>query len=436
MRRYLLSILLALLVCSAASGQQALPDYVIRSLRQPRFSDDNSQVFIEFVVANQGAAASSAATVLLFTGAGEEITRQAIAPLAADSSQAVTLSFPASRFPSGSTQSLQIVVGVDEVEPSESETIENNFGRVSVTLPTSVQPLPQTTAEPAPIISAEGQRISILGVSIDLADRESLALVVGLVGGALLLLILFVLFLRLLFRRPPTFGAWQPPYAQSPWLDPNTMPGRRQGWQPHAQNDLPPPPSTGEGAAHARKLLTSIDGRKLANWQVTGMRLCQYDQYGRITRTQAVAPKRLLRRLNGTFARSASPDQSQLERRLRPVARALSSTFARKMSARSVTLPIALDLHFQGVHGEVRIVFELYVVQYGQWRRIDQWEPEMNITDKTLHELYTYTIYGQRSNESWKMFRQRMQQDVVFLLAQMVMPEQPSVGEENLRQSQ
>jgi len=78
--------------------------------------------------------------------------------------------------------------------------------------------------------------------------------------------------IRLLLRRPPTFGNWQPPYATMPPLDPNSTYGRRQMWQQHAANNIVPSPCA-MGSIHARKLLLGMDAEYLSGWKVIALRL-------------------------------------------------------------------------------------------------------------------------------------------------------------------
>ncbi|MBZ0288514.1 MAG: hypothetical protein K8I30_12930, partial [Anaerolineae bacterium] len=234
------------------------------------------------------------------------------------------------------------------------------------------------------------------------------------------LLIILVMLLRTIFQKPATFGAWQPPYVNMPFLDPNTTPARRQGWQQYAQNDLLPPPPGGEGTTHMRKLLTSPDGTSLSGWRVTAMRLNQYDQYGRITRSQYIAPGRFIRRLNRVIKQSPTLTVDDLAQRVRPLAGMLANRFLKRVVPRTATLPIALDIHLQGAHGNVRILFELYLVQGGQWRRLDQWEPELALIEPAIDENLTYTLHGLRPGEVYKNFPQRLQSDLTRLLVEVM----------------
>ena len=109
---------------------------------------------------------------------------------------------------------------------------------------------------------------------------------IGVVAIVLILLWVISVIVRLLFSRPPTFAAWQPPYVITPLMDPNSTNGRRQLWQQHAQSDTLPLPCS-PGSYMVRKLLIGSSGVKLSGWHVTGLRISQYDRYGRVARSQS-----------------------------------------------------------------------------------------------------------------------------------------------------
>lgn len=392
--------------------QQGPPDYAVRSLQPARVS--NNEIVIQFDVVNFGGpAATTGVTALLITDQGEEVDREPVPPLQAQESVTLTLSFPVARFPVGSTQSIRIsLAGLEEVEAPIPDARENNTSApILVTIPAP-------GAQPSDASAAEG--MTILGFPIDLSNPIYIAVLAGVLLAGIFLVIIIVAILRILFQRPAAFGAWQPPYASTPFLDPNTTAGRRQGWQQFAQNDLLPPPPTAEGATHVRKLLTGLDGTSLGNWRITALRLNQYDQYGRITRSQYIAPGRLVKRLNRVARQAPSLSADDLARRVHPIAGSLANRFVRNIVPRTATLPIALDIRLQGRHGEVRVTFELFYVQGGQWRKIDQWEPEIALVDQTIDENLTYTLYGLRAGEAYKSFPQRLQGDLTRLLVEMM----------------
>ena len=135
---------------------------------------------------------------------------------------------------------------------------------------------------------ASGSQINILGFSFDTNNPVHRTALIAISGALVILLLLLLVVVRLLFRRDPSFSIQLPPYANVPPMSPATDAGRRQGWQFHAQNDLLPPRPANEGSTHIRKILIGIDGEKLSNWEIAGLRLSQYDQYGRVTRSEVI----------------------------------------------------------------------------------------------------------------------------------------------------
>lgn len=420
MFRPLLIAALLLVQVLTAAAQTAAPDYAIRNIRG-RISEDGAQAVVEFEVQNLGGAASERATASLkVIRTGEEIATGVVPPLASGGLFTVRLAFDTALFAPGSVESLRAAVGVDEVEPTGAQTLLNNYAQISLTFPERPEATPEPApAAPEPADDPVNRLLAPLGIQVDWSDPVQLAIVAALALVALILLLILWVILRLLFGRPPSFGNWSPPYATAFPHDPNSVPGRRQQWQQHAQNNLLPPP-TAEGAAYARKLLLGPDGRPLSGWQVMAIRICQYDMYGRLSRSQALAPRRLVRRLNGALRRAGALDDELLLRRLRPVGRGLAARLRRRVTERTAMLPVALDVRLRGKHGDVHILFELYQCRYGEWQRLDQWEPEMLVGGRWIEESYTFTAYGQRPGESTAAFYQRLGDDLTLALASMV----------------
>jgi hypothetical protein len=430
MRRLSL-FLLFLLFTLPVLAQETGPDYAIRSLRQPRFTPDNSQVIVEFDVINNGTEATVPSTVRLYTELGEDVARDQIAPLPANGRATVTLTFRADTFPQNSTQSLRIAVGIDEVESADSATAGDNFSRISVLIPelgnitppapTEEAPSTDTDAEASPLAAISTWLEGLdLGFTFDAQNPVHLA-----VAGALSCVLLFIVvvgfvLLRLIFYKKPVFGTYIPPYANMPLVDPHSIMGQRQGWQQHAQNDLMPGPVTQEGATHIRKRLTSYDGVKLGNWQIKGMRLCQYDQYGRVASSQTIAPQGNIKTLNRALKKWADLPAESLTKKLKPTARGLARQFRKKVNQRSAPLPVALDIGFEGGHGEVRILFELYQVKQGYWQQVDHWEPEMTVMGKRIQESFSYSLRGMFPGETLKDFHKRLEQDIAQMLAYLI----------------
>ena len=414
---------LFLFICLCAAwpafhaAAQADADYTIRNLRPPRFADDGREIVVEFDVVNNGGPTTRTASVLLVnTATSQEIVRDNITPIAPGATQTFIISFAADVLPVDGPRSLRLTVGLGDVEPFGSATSSDNQATFRV------PPAPTPPPPPAPL-PARPTLPTLPSLDIDLNNPLSLIGLGAVLSAGIILLALLIMLLRLLFRRPPVFGSEAPPYAGAATLDPNTTAGRRQSWQQIAQNDAPPIGPAVEGAAHIRKLLLGMDGVRLSNWRITGVRLSQYDQYGRVTRSQMIAPRGSVRRLNRIIRRGGDLNQEQLVKRLRPIARGLAGRFRRRINPRGAFLPVALDLRFQGVHGEVRIVFELFGASEGQWQFIDRWDPEMTVTERVIHEVFTYSLHGLRPGETFKAFGPRLTDDIVAVLAAMIAAE-------------
>lgn len=423
-------ICLVVIVCviSLPAMAQGNPDYAIRNIRS-RFSDDNQQVEVRFEVWNIGADASATATATLnVIATGQQVATDVVAPLRAQEIVTVTLTFPTSLFAPGTVESFRAAVGVDEVEAQGSADIGNNFAQISITFPASLSEATPDAATPAPQPNAVTDEnalskfLNTLNIQINWDDPAQVALVAGVSGAALILLLIILLVVRTITQRAPDFANWQPPYLNMPMLDPNTLAGRRQQWQFHAQNSSLPL-SGSEGAFHIRKLPTDVTGQQyLGGWHVVGLRLSQYDQYGRISRSQVFASQRAVRRMNQVIRRRERLSREQMLRRLQPVAKHMTRRFHRKLSERTVMLPIALDARLRGRHGDVQIRFELYQFMQRYWTLIDQWQPEMVVTSKIIYESAAYTLYGQRPAESPKDFRARLPAEAAQLLVEMIAP--------------
>jgi hypothetical protein len=184
-------------------------------------------------------------------------------------------------------------------------------------------------------------------------------------------------------------------------------------------NNLLPPYGT-PGQYQVRKLLTGPDGRYLHNWKAAGLRMSQYDAYGRVARSQVIVSGGAIRRLNGASKAGRKLDTPRLQRRLRPVARELVKRMRGKWNARNSVLPLVLDLRFEGRYGKAHIWFELVQYRGTQWEPVDRWEPEMPILGKIIHESFSMTAFGQRPGEDTRAFRARLQDDLAALLAELL----------------
>ncbi|HLV34937.1 MAG TPA: hypothetical protein VKY59_07490 [Spirillospora sp.] len=414
--RALLIFVFVLMLAVPALGQTG-PDYIITNIRPAQLSANGRSVLVVFDVNNQGRTATTNAAVrLIHQNTGEELASQSLRPLIQNEGVTVALLIPLETLQPDQAQTLVVSIELDPDSPVTENIV--------------VPPLDELSAAPPLTTPAteSGLETILRNLGFNLADPVHRAALIGVGIALLIILVLFLLILRLLFRRQPRFELHLPPYANVPPMAPSTNAGRRQGWQFHAQNDLPPPYPANEGSTHIRKLLVGVDGLKLGNWEITGMRMNQYDQYGRIARSEIVAAPRDCRRLSKTAEKAAGLSEEQISRRVRPVARALVGRFQRKINSRSAVLPIALDIAFQGVHGEVRIRFELFYMEQGRWRMVDAWEPEMTVAGRAIHENYTYSLSGLRQGEGFRTFARRLQDDLTLLLTDMLKHEQPVAG--------
>ena len=432
MRKRFLVILFTCLVAVSVSAQDTTtPDYAIRNIRS-RFTEENQQTVVEFEIWNIGGAATKQSTASLkVISTGQEIATDIIPPLKSQEIVTVSLHFPTNLFAANTVESLRASIGVDEVEANGSENIQNNFAQISITFPT-IPVSEATPATPAGAVSGGGDVVRTAteflkqyGIQLNLNDPIQIIVLVSVCGAALVLLLIVFILIRVIFQRPPDMGNWQPSYVNLLPLDPNSAAGRRQQWQGHAQNNSLPPYGT-EGGYHARKLAAGADGVYLAKWRVDAIRMCQYDMYGRVARSQMLMPRRAANRLNGVIRKRTSLTEVQIRNRLRPAAKILVNSFKKKWNERNIMLPIALDLRLKGKQGDVRIVFELYQFRAAQWALLDRWEPEMPVTGKMLQETYTYTLYGQRPSETTREFRRRLQDDLVEIFAEFIAITPPS----------
>lgn len=399
-------LVLALIVSVPLQAQNTPVDYQIALAGVATFSPDQTAINVTLQISNKGGGATESTKVQLLDQQGKGVALADLPPLASGEQKLVTLTFPAGLFDPGSHQKLQVAIN------STITTVKS--ADIEIDIPGTPPTLAQPTAESPNVIVVPG-----LNIRIDTSNSQQLAIAAGVGLAALLLLLLVIVIFRLLFQRPPSFGAWQPPYAVMPPMNPDTLGGRRQLWQQHAQNGAMPG-FCSEGGLHARKMLLGMDNRNLSSWRITALRISQYDMYGRVSRSQVLAPGGLVRRLDRLARKNQSLNADKLTKQMRPVASGLVKAFSKKINKRNAMLAIALDVRFQGVHGEVRIIFEVYQCQRGQWQQIDWWEPDMTIVGKTIHDSYTYTLYGQMGGETLKEFRRRLQDDLVRVLVDMV----------------
>lgn len=244
-----------------------------------------------------------------------------------------------------------------------------------------------------------------------------IAAVVAAVGIILVIVWLLSVLLRLFFGGDATLPPWQPAYRMNALNNPDSIAGRRQLWQQQAQSDALPL-ATEPGTFTARKVLIGMDGRKLGGWQINGMRIAQYDMYGRLGRTQVIFGRRSYRALNHLIRKPSAKPQ-EVERVAKAASRSIIRKFRRKIR-RTPTLPISLDIRFRGLRGDVRVLFELQQSLGTEWALADHWEPELAFPGDTLQENYTYVLNGQRSGENAKALSRRLESELTRMLIAMV----------------
>lgn len=419
-----------------AQTTDAPPDYSVTAGITLNSSRDALDI-IAGVVNNGGPSSTTAEIqVLALDGAGEErvVASEQVRPLDGNNDRiSFVLRVPVDQFEPGTQQVFVVrVIGLPDTPEIRSSLLSANIpitagtGGNAVTTPAPPTPTAPVTP-PASIDRSPTLTIPLIDVTIDLNDREQVALLLTVVACVLLLLLLIIRLLRLLFVRRPDFKIpWQPPYATVPPLDPYSAPGVRQAWQPLAQNNLISTPPT-QGALQSIKLLLGTDGRYLSGWQLQAARLIQYDQYGRVSRTETLMSPQAIKRLNQLIRSNQRLSFDQMMRRVRPTARTLIRQFRKRVTARSAMLPIALDIRLKGKHGEVNIVFELFHFDQGYWQLIDRWQPEMMIVSKSVQENYTYSLFGQSGGEKLNDFFRRLTEDLTRTLVDFVgsQPELP-----------
>ncbi len=424
----------ALLVCMwllphVASAQGSPRDYSIAPPRV-RYSADGSTAVVSFTVSNQGGDASEPSQIIVTeyqTGRVEKI--ETLPPLAAQQAQNFVIQLPLADLSADGIVSFKIEAGIDAFELANSPIARDNSQLFHIDRSAAGAAEGDSGASegdrPAEAIYQLFIPIVNLGVNflddgIQLNDSRysggDILRFLGLLAVALFCLWLLSLILRLIFRRPPRFDVWQPPYAVNNWHDPNSALGRRQSWQFHAQNSALASPNAPEQVAVIKRLLDE-GGAVLGSWQVKAMRTVQYDVYGRINRTETLMPRKLIDRLNRVLRRAPDFDNHDLLKAIAPIAKGLSKHALAPVEKQNLMLPLALDIRFEGITEKIRIQFELYQFCDSAWHLIDQWEPEYGQVGEHVPEQFSFALNGQLSGESKGEFKTRLREDISQLLA-------------------
>ena len=315
-----LAVLIYLLIAAVAIFAQANPrDYSI-SLPRVSYTADGAVAVVNFTVGNRGGDAREPSQIIIAENqTGQVAVNETLPALAAGAEQAFSIQLRLADL-QGDDLFFKIEAGIDEFELSGSPIARNNsqLFRINAADARSGSGSPAGSASPAraqhdlfiPIVNLG---ISFHADGIQFNDsRYSVGEILrglGLAAAALFCLWLLSLILQLIFRRPPTFETWQPPYAVNTWYDPNSALGRRQGWQFHAQNSSISAARVPDQVTVIKRLLDR-NGVVLGGWKIKAARTVQYDIYGRISRTEVVMPRTLIRQLNRIARRAPTLRQS------------------------------------------------------------------------------------------------------------------------------
>ncbi len=423
------ALLICLCLAAGLGAAQASPrDY---SISPPRvnYTADGEFAVVAFSVSNQGGDASEPSQIIISEyQSGRIETSEQLPVLAADQTQDFSIQLPLAKLSAEGIISFKIEAGIDEFELAESPIARDNSQLFHIDRSQAGgdnRAAEATTAAEAAFdlyIPIVNMGVNFFGDGIQLNERRyssaEMLRALGILALALFCLWLLSLILRLIFRRPPRFDAWQPPYATNNWHDPNSAEGRRQSWQFHAQNSALDPPSAPDQVTVLKRLLDKR-GLILGSWQIRAMRTAQYDVYGRINRTEVVMPRKLVKRLNRVLRRAPGYANDELRKAMAPIAKSLCQHALAPVEKQNLMLPLALDIRFEGVAEKIRIQFELYQHHDRAWRLIDQWEPTLSPVGEHVPEHFSFTLNGQLSGESNKAYKGRLRDDVTHLLARL-----------------
>ncbi|MEZ4667633.1 MAG: hypothetical protein R3E39_06910 [Anaerolineae bacterium] len=431
-RNFILLVVLCLLVIPVIA-QDLVPDYSLQ-LIQSSFSEDVAFVIVKFDVLNEGNDAEQPTTAVLnLIETGEQVAVVEVPPLHSGERHQVELTFPAASFAPNSVESFRASVGIGDIELATDLSVRDNSAVIQIAFPVIISSPAITAEAPYDELSpndenqksttdALDQILRALNISLDRSDPVQAAALVGVVGVLVLLLLILIVILRLLFRRPPTFGNQQPPYANLMPSDISTIAGRRQQWHMHAQSSALPS-VVSEGSLHVRKLPSDAYGEYFSQWKIVALRLSQYDMYGRVNRSQIMLPTKLVRRLNWISRHRIRLTATQMTQQLRPVAKHLSRQTRKRLNERTAGLPLVMDIRLSARHDKAQIWFELFRSQKGRWQQIDRWQAEMVIPGKLIYESFTYTLFGQQPSEMLNQYQKRLEDDLIRVLLDMFNPQ-------------
>ncbi len=428
MLRPLLVLIFIILFAKLAFAQAQPRDYAISSPRVS-FVDNGSAAVVSFAVSNQGGDALEASQVIIAEyQSGRVEVSERLPALAAGQEEVFSLRLPLGGWSIEGIISFKIEAGIDQFELAGSQIARNNLQLFNIDLGAARErsgDAPGTAADPPPAPTYDlyipllnlGVNFNADGVELNqrLISSRDILVGFGLLLAALFCLWLLSLVLRLIFRRPPAFDTWRPPYAMNSWYDPDSAMGRRQSWQFHAQNNIisaQPAPDQ----VTVIKRLTDESGVALGGWGATALRSAQYDIYGRISRSEVIMPRSINRQFNKLAQRAASLDSRDLNKAAAKIAKRLAKRALSGIEKQNLMLPIAFDMRFEGDVERARVQFELYLYRDEAWHMIDSWLPELGQTGARIPEQFSFALNGQLPGESKREFKARLREDFAQLL--------------------
>ncbi len=434
MIRWLLALGM-LLLGFVAMGQAGPRNY---SITPPRvsYSDDLAHAIVSFEVGNHGAAGTVATEIVITQHEnGQSTYIEELPPLAEGETRDFDICLPLANLP-GEDVFFRITAGIDEYELAGSRIARDNeqLFRINKDQASAGSGVcaGSSTATSGPFsltIPLLGWRVVFRGDSIAVNDSQldygaALLALLALLAALAFCLWLLSLALRLLFRQPPKFDAWQPPYAHNNWYDMNSTLGRRQSWQYHAQNNL-----LGEATAPDQLVLVKhLLGKQkevMGSWRVKAMRSIQYDIYGRISRTEVLMPRGVIEKLNRLLQRAQTQDEATRRKQIESLAKRICRVTLSPIEKQNLPLPIALEIRFESESGEAHILFELYQYRGEGWQLLDAWQPDLGQTGARIPEQFNFTLNGQLPGEATREYKLRLQADMAALL-QRLLTQQPA----------
>lgn len=430
-------ITLLCLLAALASAQDQERDYGITT-PLVNYSSDGASAIVTLSITNQGGDAVEESTITIADNdSGRIVESLALPPIASGDDFPFTAALALDQFPEGDVF-LKIEAGIDQYELAGSPIAQDNsqLFRINVAEAREAAAVARSSMTDSisdydivvPLLNIGVKRVEA-GIQINDSVFTQTQVLVGILGLALgLALLWFIsLVLRLMFRRSPSFDIWHPPYATGAYFDPDSTAGRRQSWQYHAQNSAISTPCTPQHPAVVKRLVDA-EGLNLGSWIIKTIRSEQYDVYGRLSRTSAVMPRKIVNQLNKIAARSSEMDNKELNKALQPIAKRMSKAGLRRIEKQNRSLPIALDIRFEGSAGEAQIVFELYQCRNAAWHLIDQWEPELAMVGSRIPEQFTYSLNGMLPGENFREFKARIPHDLTELLGGLLYHHQSASG--------